>query len=89
MLKEHACTCRGMLLQGHECVPAAQCMQSRLEAVGLLRDNLARADPRQPCAGAQKRVLLASTKAAGMGLNLVCASKVIVLDVWWNGAFED
>ncbi len=37
----------------------------------------------------QARVLLASTKAAGMGLNLTCACRAIIMDVWWNGAFED
>lgn len=37
----------------------------------------------------QARVLLASTKAAGMGLNVTCACRAIILDVWWNGAFED
>ncbi|EIE21127.1 hypothetical protein COCSUDRAFT_57047 [Coccomyxa subellipsoidea C-169] len=38
---------------------------------------------------ADARVLLASTKAAGMGLNVTCACRAIILDVWWNGAFED
>jgi hypothetical protein len=37
----------------------------------------------------QARVLLASTKAAGMGLNVTCACRAVILDVWWNGAFED
>ncbi|KAK9805404.1 hypothetical protein WJX73_001738 [Symbiochloris irregularis] len=35
------------------------------------------------------RVLLCSTKAAALGLNLTCACRVIILDVWWNAAFED
>ena len=34
-------------------------------------------------------MLLASTRSAGLGLNLTCASRVVVLDVWWNGASED
>lgn len=37
----------------------------------------------------QVRVLLASTKAAGTGLNLTCACRVIILDVWWTWAHED
>ena len=37
----------------------------------------------------QARVLLASTRSAGLGLNLTCASRVTILDVWWNGASED
>ena len=35
------------------------------------------------------RVLLASTKAAGTGLNLTCACRVLILDVWWTWAHED
>lgn len=35
------------------------------------------------------RVLLCSTKAGGVGLNLTCASRVILIDVWWNMAPED
>lgn len=34
------------------------------------------------------RVLLMSLKAGGVGLNLVCASKVLLLDFWWNAAAE-
>lgn len=34
------------------------------------------------------RVLLASSRAAGVGLNLTCASRVVLLDPWWNSAFE-
>ena len=33
--------------------------------------------------------MLCSTKAAALGLNLECACRVIILDVWWNAAFED
>ncbi|CAL8469222.1 g8763 [Coccomyxa elongata] len=49
------------------------------------RTDAIRAFARDP----QARVLLASTKAAGMGLNITCACRAIILDVWWNGAFED
>jgi len=34
------------------------------------------------------RVLLISTKAGGLGLNLTCASYVFILDPWWNPAVE-
>lgn len=34
-------------------------------------------------------VLLASLKAGGVGLNLVAATHVCVLDFWWNSATED
>ena len=37
----------------------------------------------------QIRILLCSTKAASLGLNLTMASRVILLDSWWNGATED
>lgn len=31
-----------------------------------------------------KRILLATLKTGGLGLNLTAASKVILLDLWWN-----
>ncbi|KAF9694487.1 hypothetical protein EKO04_007498 [Ascochyta lentis] len=34
------------------------------------------------------RVLLASLRCGGLGLNLTMASRVIVIDPWWNGASE-
>ena len=34
-------------------------------------------------------VLLVSLKAASLGLNLNCASRVILTDPWWNAAIED
>jgi superfamily II DNA or RNA helicase len=34
-------------------------------------------------------VLLVSLKAASLGLNLNCASRVILVDPWWNAAIED
>ena len=37
----------------------------------------------------KKRVLLASLKAGGLGLNLCCASRVMLLDPWWNQSVED
>ncbi|EPY51093.1 ATP-dependent DNA helicase Rhp16b [Schizosaccharomyces cryophilus OY26] len=35
------------------------------------------------------RVLLCSLKCGALGLNLTCASRVILSDVWWNPAIED
>lgn len=37
---------------------------------------------------AQVRVLLASLRCGGLGLNLTMASRVIVIDPWWNKAVE-
>ena len=34
-------------------------------------------------------VFLVSMKAGGVGLNLVAASTVFILDPWWNQAIED
>lgn len=36
----------------------------------------------------EKRILLASLKAGGLGLNLTMASRVLLLDPWWNSAVE-
>lgn len=35
-----------------------------------------------------KRVLLVSLKSGGQGLNLTCASQVVLFDPWWNPAVE-
>ena len=35
------------------------------------------------------KVLIVSLKAGGVGLNLVAASSVYLLDLWWNPAVED
>jgi SNF2 family DNA or RNA helicase len=36
-----------------------------------------------------KRIMLASLKSGGLGLNLTAASRVITVDPWWNRAIED
>lgn len=36
----------------------------------------------------RKKILLASLKAGGVGLNLTMADKVLLLDPWWNSAIE-
>lgn len=36
-----------------------------------------------------RRVLLMSLKCGGLGLNLTCATQVILMDPWWNPAMED
>ena len=33
-------------------------------------------------------VMVMSLKAGGLGLNLTCASLVILMDLWWNPAVE-
>lgn len=35
-----------------------------------------------------KKILLTSLKAGGIGLNLTMASKVIIVDLWWNESVE-
>lgn len=35
-----------------------------------------------------KRLLIASLKTGGLGLNVVAASKVILVEPWWNSAIE-
>lgn len=37
----------------------------------------------------KKRIMLASLQAGGLGLNLTAASKVILLDLWWNECVEN
>ncbi|GKB77169.1 helicase-like transcription factor CHR28, partial [Tanacetum coccineum] len=37
----------------------------------------------------QVAVMLMSLKAGNLGLNMVSASHVILLDLWWNPATED
>ena len=41
-----------------------------------------------PHACLQAWVMLCSTKVAALGLNLTMASEVIILDPWWNAAYE-
>ena len=35
------------------------------------------------------QIFLVSLKTAGVGLNLVAANKVFLLDPWWNPAVEE
>lgn len=37
----------------------------------------------------QVTVMIMSLKAASLGLNMVAASHVLLLDVWWNPTTED
>lgn len=34
------------------------------------------------------RILLASLRSGGTGLNLTCASRVLLVDLWWNSSVE-
>ena len=34
------------------------------------------------------RIMIASLKTGGVGLNLTMASKVICVDLWWNSSVE-
>lgn len=36
-----------------------------------------------------KTVLIATLKCGGVGLNLTMASKVILVDLWWNSSVEE
>ncbi|KAA1097667.1 hypothetical protein PGT21_016583 [Puccinia graminis f. sp. tritici] len=40
-------------------------------------------DPRKPC------ILVCSLKVAGVGLNLIKANRVYMMDTWWNEAIEN
>jgi len=37
----------------------------------------------------EKRVMLLSLKAGGVGLNLTCANHVFLMDLWWNVSVEE
>jgi SNF2 family DNA or RNA helicase len=43
---------------------------------------------RQFAATPSCRILLASLRAGGTGLNLTCASRVLLVDLWWNASVE-
>lgn len=36
----------------------------------------------------QCKIMIASLKTGGVGLNLTMASKVICVDLWWNSSVE-
>ena len=42
-----------------------------------------------PCFLSQVKVMIMSLKAGNLGLNMVAASHVILLDLWWNPTTED
>ena len=48
------------------------------------RDNAITTFSKEP----DTKILLASLKAGGVGLNLTAASRVIIIDLWWNESVE-
>jgi len=58
--------------------------EARAERVAWLGEP---AGPTAPHGGG--RVLLCSLKAGGVGLNLVAATRLYLLDLWWNPAMEE
>jgi superfamily II DNA or RNA helicase len=59
-----------------------------LEHALLTGDTADRRSPVQRFQGGEVRILLASLKAGGIGLNLTAADAVIHYDPWWNPAVE-
>lgn len=37
----------------------------------------------------EKRIMIASLKAGGTGLDLSAANKCILVDLWWNEAIQE
>lgn len=56
-------------------IDGSRTADQRADAMRALRDGTA-------------RVLLVSTRAGGQGLNLTAASRVFLMDLWWNEAVE-
>ena len=81
-----------------ECIPVF-----RLDGQMRLKERVAALDQFNKAKGAPVRrgedpgseeivrgsVFLASMKAGGVGINLVAASSVFIVDPWWNAAIED
>eukprot|EP01054_Gregarina_sp_Poly1_P001215 Gregarina_sp_Poly_1__1214@NODE_1299_length_4435_cov_13_644231_g879_i0_p1_GENE_NODE_1299_length_4435_cov_13_644231_g879_i0NODE_1299_length_4435_cov_13_644231_g879_i0_p1_ORF_typecomplete_len324_score50_89Helicase_C/PF00271_31/9_9e13HDA23/PF11496_8/1_2e11zfC3HC4_3/PF13920_6/6e05ProkRING_4/PF14447_6/0_0023zfRING_5/PF14634_6/0_025zfC3HC4_2/PF13923_6/0_074zfC3HC4_2/PF13923_6/1e02zfRING_2/PF13639_6/0_037zfRING_UBOX/PF13445_6/0_52zfRING_UBOX/PF13445_6/7_5zfRING_UBOX/PF13445_6/1_8e04zfC3HC4/PF00097_25/2_ len=55
----------------------------------LWKEEVSKWDSGEQQAHARGRVLLASLKAGGVGLNLIAANYLVLLDAWWNPAVEE
>ena len=65
-------------------------LKERINTIRSFNSGSARASEDGPSEGLQRgSVCLGSMKAGGVGLNLVAASSVFIVDRWWNGAIED
>jgi len=62
---------------GYECYTGKMSHGSRAKSLEAFR------------AKTDKRLLLASLQCGGLGLNLTAASKVILIDAWWNNSVEE
>ena len=51
-------------------------MEARDKAINMFRDN------------PETKILIASLKCGGVGLNLTMASKIICVDLWYNSSVE-
>ena len=81
---------------GQRGAPVAEAREQPLEAcqAETIRDRQRRVQPRARgvragCEERGVRVLLLSLKAGGVGLNLTAATRVYLLDPWWNPAVEE
>jgi len=78
---------------GVECfrIDGKMTLKERVAMIGKFNKNKPTKSNGPPEEGASKRgsVFLVSMKAGGVGLNLVAASSVFIIDPWWNQALED
>ncbi|KAI9098717.1 SNF2 family N-terminal domain-containing protein [Phlyctochytrium arcticum] len=56
---------------------------------GSMRNNLRENSLEAIRSDNQVKILLISLKCGSLGLNLIAANRVIMLDMWWNPAIED
>eukprot|EP00970_Alexandrium_tamarense_P009584 scaffold1928_cov109-Alexandrium_tamarense.AAC.9 len=64
-------------------------LKERVKMIGRFNENVT-TDKHQEVGTCQRgSVFLVSMKAGGVGLNLVAASSVFILDPWWNASVED
>ena len=81
----------------HAGSPGVQGRQGRLDRLGKKAGHgragwqcVSRLAPALPAGAADSpRILLVSLKAGGVGLNLTAATRVHLLDPWWNSSVEE